>query len=509
MMNTIRHIILKRPIIMKKPITGRPFGTNTFITNQIVLNNRTETIIKNSIINKSKIEEGFKDIQSIGIIGWGSQASAQTLNIIDSLKDTYIDVRVGLRENSTSINDVKKNGLTFKNDKLGEMYDVVAKSDLVICLVSDYAQVNIYQKLFKKMKPGSTLGLSHGFLLGHFDHNMIKFPDNINVVMVAPKGMGPSVRKSFLEGGGINSSATVHQDYNGLAEDHAIAWALSIGSPYIFETTMRDEYVSDIFGERGILLGALYGMSEYLFRNINESGVTKKKSYELTAYNITGTINRYIKANGIKNLYTDMDIDNKKLFLSTYTNTYYPAKELLQEIYDEVKSGNEINSVVLAGKRLRQYPIGNIDTTPMWRIEKEYRSELDDHPIQPTVAGVYIGTMMAQIDILMENGHNPSEIVNESIIEATDSLNPYLYDKGISHMIDNCSVTARLGARKWGPRFDYLYSQNNILGTKNYKTMGEVEKTFILMDNFTNHPIHNCLDTVKNLTPGQPIIKTY
>ena len=478
---------------LTKNIARRYFNTSVFTTKTLNLYNQEESVIKNNIKNKSKIEEGFKGINNIGIIGWGSQAPAQALNLRDSLKDTYINVNVGLREKSNSFTDAENNGFSrsAESNKLGEMYDIISQSDMVLYLVSDYAQVDTYTELFKHMKPGSTLGLSHGFLLGHFDKNNIKFPDNINVVMVAPKGMGPSVRELYLKGTGINSSVAVHQDYNGLATDHAISWALGIGSPYVFETDMRDEYVSDIFGERGILLGAIYGMSEYLFRHFNNTGLSKKKSYETSAYNITGTINRYIRANGIKNLYCDMCLENKKLFSTAYTNTYYVAKELLQEIYDEVKSGNEINSVLLAGKRINTYPIGKIDGAEMWQIEKKYRYELKDQAINPTVAGIYIATMMAQIDILMENGHNYSEIVNESIIEATDSLNPYLYDKGISHMIDNCSVTARLGARKWGPRFDYLYSQNNVIGANN---------AFTLMEKFTEHPIHSCLDSIKILT---------
>jgi len=487
---------------LSKTITRRQFSTNVFTTKTLDLYNREESVIKNNIKNKSKIEEGFKGVNTIGIIGWGSQAPAQALNLRDSLKDTYINVNVGLRETSKSFTDVENTGfsLSSESNKLGEMYDIISQSDMVLYLISDYAQIDTYTELFKHMKPGSTLGLSHGFLLGHFDKNNIKFPDNINVVMVAPKGMGPSVRELYLKGTGINSSIAVHQDYNGLATDHAISWALGIGSPYVFETGMRYEYVSDIYGERGILLGAIYGMSEYLFRHFNNSGLSKKKSYETSAYNITGTINRYIRANGIKNLYTDMCLENKKLFSSAYTNTYYVAKELLQEIYDEVKSGNEINSVLLAGKRFKTYPIGKIDGTEMWQIEKQYRNELKDQAIEPTVAGIYIATMMAQIDILMENGHNYSEIVNESIIEATDSLNPYLYDKGISHMIDNCSVTARLGARKWGPRFDYLYSQNDVIGTTIYDNKKDLQKAFILMEKFTGHPIHHCLDSIKNLT---------
>jgi ketol-acid reductoisomerase len=106
---------------------------------------------------------------------------------------------------------------------------------------------------------------------------------------------------------------------------------------------------------------------------------------------------------------------------------------------------------------------------------------------------IYIATMMAQIDILIENGHNYSEIANESIIEAIDSLNPYLYQKGISHMIDNCSTTARLGARKWGPRFDYLYSQN-LLNKKKNDTSNYIE-------NFKNHPIHGVLESCNQYRP--------
>jgi len=483
----------------------RYINTNVFNTQTIHLYNREEEIVKNTKKNKDNIELGFKGVNSIGVIGWGSQAPAQALNIRDSLKNTYIDVNVGLRHNSKSVDDVEKNGFKIENNQLGEMYDVVRKSDMILYLVSDSAQVETYNELFKHIKPGATLGLSHGFLLGHFDAHNIKFPDNINVVMVAPKGMGPTVREKYLEGSGINSSFAVLQDVNGKATENALAWALSIGSPYVFETDMRKEYISDIFGERGILLGGIYGISEYLFREYNNMCKTKKQSYEKSAFNITGTINRYIKSYGLLDVYKNMDFEDKKIFSNVYTNTYYVAKEILQEIYDEVYSGNEINSVVLASKRFNKYPIGKIDTTDMWRIEKNHRNDFYEHRIQPETAGIYIATMMAQIDILIENGHNISEIVNESVIEATDSLNPYLYSEGISHMIDNCSITARLGARKWGPRFDYQLSQNNVLRNSIYTpSQGMPDKkklhqAYILMEKFNQHPIHKCIETIKNL----------
>ena len=175
------------------------------------------------------------------------------------------------------------------------------------------------------------------------------------------------------------------------------------------------------------------------------------------------------------------------IFEDIYSKTYFRSKELLQEIYDEVKSGNEINSVIMAGHRLNTSPMTSIDTTYVWSIEKQCRGKyIDEDDINPITSGIYVGIMMAQIDILMENGHNYSEIVNESIIEAIDSLNPYLHQKGISYMVDNCSTTARLGARKWGPRFDYMLSQS-VITSDNL----EYENT---ISHFLRHPIHNILE---------------
>jgi len=480
-----RHIINKNinPIL-------RGFSTNIFNTETINLNNKNEVIVKGGKYLHPVLKYGFKDINQIGIIGWGSQAPSQALNLRDSLKDTDINISIGLRENSNSISKANSHNFTKESNTLDEMYKVVSESDMILYLVSDVAQVETHQKLFENIKPGSTLGLSHGFLLGYFDlhKELPSFPDNINVVMVAPKGMGPTLRDKYLLGSGINSSVAIHQDVNGLATDHALSWAIGIGSPYIFKTTMREEYISDIFGERGVLLGGIYGISESLFRILYNTGLTKKRAYQESAYNITGTINNYISNNGILNVYQDMDISNRSIFESYYHKFYPLAKELLQEIYDEVKSGNEINSVIMAGKRLDKYPLGNIDTTDVWLLEKQYRDNLKNENINPITASIYISTMMAQIDILIENNHSYSEIINESIIEAVDSLNPYLYQKGISYMIDNCSTTARLGSRKWGPRFDYLYTQN-INNVNLFKPNVPKESKYI--EDFINHPIHD------------------
>ena len=133
--------------------------------------------------------------------------------------------------------------------------------NLVLLLISDAAQVRLHEQIFSRLKKGATLGLSHGFLLGYLQSEGKSFPADINVIAVCPKGMGPSVRRLYeqgrnVNGAGINSSFAIQQDMNGRACDYAIAWAVALGAPFSFVTTMEMEYRSDVFGERGILLGA-------------------------------------------------------------------------------------------------------------------------------------------------------------------------------------------------------------------------------------------------------------
>jgi ketol-acid reductoisomerase len=140
------------------------------------------------------------------------------------------------------------------------------ESDMVLLLISDAAQAEQYREILAALKPGATLGLSHGFLVGHMKNVGASFPAHINVIGVCPKGMGPSVRRLYLQGkevngAGINASFAVEQDIEGRATDLALGWSVALGSPYTFMTTLESEYKSDIFGERGILLGAVHGIS--------------------------------------------------------------------------------------------------------------------------------------------------------------------------------------------------------------------------------------------------------
>ncbi|KAF6004601.1 Bifunctional acetohydroxyacid reductoisomerase [Cyanidiococcus yangmingshanensis] len=323
-----------------------------------------------------------------------------------------------------------------------------------------------FHEIQAAMKSGATLGLSHGFLLGHLDSIGERFRPDISVILVAPKGMGPSVRRLYVQGreqngAGINCSFAVHQDVDGRATDLAIGWAVAIGAPFTFQTTLRNEYRSDIFGERGILLGAVHGIVESLFRRYRDRGIADEEAFIRACESITGPISQTISKRGILAVYEDLKEEDRRIFAEAYAASYVPAFDILIECYEDVESGNEIKSVIQAVRRHPRIPMGKIDTTHMWDVGKRVRAKRGRIPVDPFTAGVYIATMMAQIDVLLEKGHVLSEIINESVIESVDSLNPYMHARGVSYMVDNCSTTARLGARKWAPRFDYNLMQQS------------------------------------------------
>ncbi|GAB4347393.1 MAG: hypothetical protein Kow0089_24890 [Desulfobulbaceae bacterium] len=483
------------------------FTSNVFETEIIQLADTRETIVRGGRDKFSLLPRAFEGISQIGVIGWGSQGPAQAQNLRDSLEGTDIRVKVGLREGSSSMAAAREAGFTEEAGTLGEMYQVIGESDMVILLISDAAQVENYKKVFATMKKGATLGLSHGFLLGHLESVGEYFPEGINVIGVCPKGMGPSVRRLYVQGkevngAGINCSFAVEQDIDGRATDQAIGWAIGVGAPYVFKTTLGYEYRSDIFGERGILLGAVHGIAEALYRNfVMEKGMGEEEAFTATVENITGPLSRTISHEGIIAVYNKLDDEGKKVFERMYSAAYHPAFEILMEIYDEVSSGNEIRSVVMAEKRFDRYPMGTIDGTRMWKVGEKVRAARSGDPeLNPATAGLYCAVMMAQIDLLIEKGHCLSEVCNESVIEAVDSLNPYMHFKGVAYMVDNCSTTARLGSRKWAPRFDYNIMQQALV---DFDAGKPADTT--LVDSFRNHMIHDVLATVATMRPSVDI----
>jgi len=485
------------------------FDTKSFEKELTSFAGKEEYIIRGGRDKFDKLPAAFKGISKIGVIGWGSQAPAQAQNLKDSIEAAGLDIKVsiGLREGSPSMQEAEAVGFSKSDGTLGEVFDVVAESDLVVLLVSDAAQAKLYPRILAAMKPGSTLGLSHGFLLGVMKNDGVDFRKDINVVLVAPKGMGPSVRRLYeqgksVNGAGINCSFAIHQDATGQAGDIAIGWAIGVGAPFAFPTTLESEYKSDIYGERCILLGAVHGMSEALFRRYTREGMSDEDAFKQSVECITGRVSKTISTQGMLAVYNMFDDAGKKIFADAYNASLKPAMDVCIEIYEDVASGNEIKSVVQAGSRFDRFPMGKIDGTYMWQVGKKVRAERveADIPLNPFTAGVYIATMMATIEVLREKGHPYSEICNESIIEAVDSLNPYMHARGVAFMVDNCSYTARLGSRKWAPRFDYILEQQAFCAIDQKLPLDTEQMTKFLAD-----PVHQALATCSEMRPAVDI----
>ncbi|MDH7483381.1 MAG: ketol-acid reductoisomerase [Spirochaetales bacterium] len=486
------------------------FQSQVFKTETVWFGPHQEMIVRGGRHLFPLLPRAFKGVSQIGVLGWGSQGPAQAQNLRESLEGTGITVKVGLRRNSSSWKAAEAAGFTEASGTLGEMMAVAAESDLVLLLIADAAQATLYPELFRVMKKGATLGLSHGFLLAAMQINGDRFPEHLNVIGVCPKGMGPSVRRLYVQGkhvngAGINASFAVAQDIDGRATDLALGWAVAIGAPFIFKTTLEQEYKSDIFGERGILLGAVHGILEFLYRYYQARGMSPEEAFLHSAESLTGPISKTISHHGIMGVYESLSEEDKAEFRRAYGAAYMPLFEIHYENYHEVESGNEIRSVLLAAERMKRIPMGTIDESTMWKVGERVRARRNETstPLDPFTAGVYVAGMMAQIDLLAEKGHAYSEIVNESVIEAVDSLNPFMHYRGVAFMVDNCSTTARLGSRKWAPRYDYLLMQQ----AEPVWAQGKGENPQ-LWERFMQHPVHAALATAATMRPSVDISVT-
>jgi ketol-acid reductoisomerase len=484
------------------------FTSSVFRTETMTVPGGTETILRGGRDLFPLLPEALHGVRRIGVLGWGPQGRAQAQNLRDSLAGTDVTVSVGLRPGSASADDARKHGFTEEDGTLGDWLTVAAGSDLVILLIADAALAAEHARIFAVLKPGATIGLSHGFLLGHLKATGGEFPAGHPVIAVCPKGMGDSVRRLYeqgatVNGAGINASIAVHADPDGHATDRALAWSVGLGSPYTFATTLENEYKSDIVGERAILLGAVHGLVEALFRHFRLEGADPITAYERSTESITGPIARTISDAGLPAVRAALTDDGRDVFDRAYTAAYGPAREIVAEIYDEVADGTELRSVILAEERLTSRPMSRIGGSPMWSYGADVHARRGTAPaaIDPLTAGLFVATMVAQVDEFADRGHPWSEIVNESIIEAVDSLLPYMHARDVAYMVDNCSRTARLGTRRWGPRFQAAYEQ---VALPTLDTPADPAR----IESFLANPTHEALAAAAKLRPSVDISVT-
>lgn len=462
----------------------------------------TETVMDGSERDFRLVGEALGDLSRIAVVGWSSQGPAQAQNLRDSLAAAGADTQVvvGLREGSSSRAAAEAVGFSEKDGTLATPEKAIKGAGMSLLLIADAGLVEDGERLMSHAPKGATVGVAHGFLMGYNERKGLVLRPDIEVVGVCPKGMGPSVRALYEQGSGINTSFAVEQG-GSRALDRALGWALGLGAPSTFQTTLGKEWRSDVFGERAMLLGGVHGLSEAMYEYKRRHDVSKPQAYMEVVESLVGPISETISHEGLEGLYQRISENGDgEAFELAYNAAYEPLRALTRKIYADVSSGLELEEVV--SDNAHNFPMTEVDASDMWQVGAQVRAQTDEATrkavkIDPTVAGIYVAGMMAQADVLRANGHNWSEVVNESIIEAVDSLNPYMRAGGVAKMVDGCSTTARRGDRKWAPAYQARITQAVVPVIEGVRS-GDGYNHF---EDFLKHPIHQALTVLRGMRP--------
>ena len=293
-----------------------------------------ETVVTREDFTLDKAREVLKN-ETIAVIGYGVQGPGQGLN----LRDNGFNVIVGQRQGKTfekAVNDGWVPGET-----LFSIEEACKRGTIIMCLLSDAAVMSQWPVIKPHLTEGKALYFSHGFAITWADRTGVVPPENIDVIMVAPKGSGASVRSLFLEGRGINSSFAVYQDYTGHALDRTLALGIGIGSGYLFETTFKREAVSDLTGERGSLMGAIQGLFLAQYEVLREHGHTPSEAFNETVEELSQSLMPLIAAKGMDWMYANCSTTAQRGALDWMTPFHDAIKPVVERLYQSVESGHE------------------------------------------------------------------------------------------------------------------------------------------------------------------------
>ncbi len=293
-----------------------------------------ETVVTREEFTLDKAREVLKN-ETIAVIGYGVQGPGQGLN----LRDNGFNVIVGQRQGKTfekAVNDGWVPGET-----LFSIEEACKRGTIIMCLLSDAAVMSQWPVIKPHLTEGKALYFSHGFAITWADRTGVVPPENIDVIMVAPKGSGASVRSLFLEGRGINSSFAVYQDYTGHALDRTLALGIGIGSGYLFETTFKREAVSDLTGERGSLMGAIQGLFLAQYEVLREHGHTPSEAFNETVEELSQSLMPLIAAKGMDWMYANCSTTAQRGALDWMMPFHDAIKPVVERLYQSVESGHE------------------------------------------------------------------------------------------------------------------------------------------------------------------------
>ena len=333
-----------------------------------------EEVVTRDEFPLEKARAVLKD-ETVAVLGYGVQAPAQSLN----MRDNGIRVIVGQDPDrqqgwQKAVADGWKPGETlFPIEEAGR------RGTVVQYLVSDAAQMLLWPKVKPNLQPGSALYFSHGFAVVYNDQTGVVPPQNVDVILVAPKGSGTSVRRNFQAGSGINASYAIHQDFTGRAFERTIALGIAIGAGYLFPTTFKNEVYSDLTGERGVLIGALSGIMEAQYNVLRQHGHSPSEAFNETVEELTQSLIRLVSEKGMDFMYANCSTTAQRGALDWHPRFRDAAAPLFSDLYQSVVNGEETR-VVLESNSASDYrekleaELKTMRESEMWQAGAAVRS---------------------------------------------------------------------------------------------------------------------------------------
>ena len=293
-----------------------------------------ENVVTREEFPLEKAREVLKN-ETIAVIGYGVQGPGQACN----LRDNGFNVIVGQRQGKTYEKAVADGWVP--GETLFSIEEACEKGTLIMCLLSDAAVMSVWPTMKPYLTAGKSLYFSHGFAITWSDRTGCVPPADIDVILVAPKGSGTSLRTMFLEGRGLNSSYAVYQDVTGKALEKTLALGIGIGSGYMFETTFQREATSDLTGERGSLMGAIQGLLLAQYEVLRENGHTPSEAFNETVEELTQSLMPLFAKNGMDWMYANCSTTAQRGALDWWKKFRDATLPVFNELYESVKTGNE------------------------------------------------------------------------------------------------------------------------------------------------------------------------
>jgi len=312
--------------------------------------------------------------ETVAVLGYGVQGPGQALN----MRDNGIRVIVGQREGGQSWDKAVSDGFV-PGETLFPIEEAARRGTIIQYLLSDAGQVARWPVVKKCLNEGNALYFSHGFSIAYKDQTDIVPPDNVDVILVAPKGSGRTVRTNFLDGSGINSSFAIHQDFTGRARERTLAVGIAVGSGYLFPTTFEKEVHSDLTGERGVLIGCLAGVMEAQYNLLRKHGHSPSEAFNETVEELTQSLIRLVGENGMDWMMANCSTTAQRGALDWAPRFRDAVTPLFNELYENVISGVETKRVLEKNsapdyRQQLQKELDVIKNSEMWQTGATVRS---------------------------------------------------------------------------------------------------------------------------------------